>query len=48
MNTNYTNKDTKIIYAELSYKVNGICFAAHNKLGRFAKEKQDGDLIEKN
>jgi|SRR3989344_2082045 len=46
MDTNDTNKNTKIIYGELSYKVNGICFAVHNEMGRFAKEKQYGDLVE--
>ncbi|MDO8574283.1 MAG: GxxExxY protein [bacterium] len=45
MDTNYTNK-RKIIYPELSYLVNGICFDTHNAIGRFAREKQYCDLLE--
>ena len=37
----------KIIYKELSYKINGICFEVHDILGRFCKEKQYCDLFEK-
>lgn len=36
----------KIIYPKLSYKITGICFQAHNELGRFAKEKQYADRLE--
>jgi GxxExxY protein len=36
----------KIIYPELSYKINGILFTVHNQLGRFCNEKQYCDLIE--
>ena len=39
-------KSTKIIYPELSYKINGILFEVHNKLGRFCSEKQYNDTIE--
>ncbi len=38
MHTNNTNKNEKLVYPELSYLVNGICFEAHNTLGRYAKE----------
>ena len=37
----------RLIYPKLSYLVIGICFEAHNELGRFAREKQYGDYIEK-
>ena len=46
MDANETNKDTKIIYKDLSYKINGILFSVHNSLGRFYKEKQYADAIE--
>ncbi len=48
MSTNDTNStNSKIIYPELSYIVVGICFAVHNELERFSREKQYSDLIEK-
>ena len=43
MNANDANK---IIYKELSYKINGILFKVHNELGRFKKEKNYCDAIE--
>ncbi|MDP2648867.1 MAG: GxxExxY protein [bacterium] len=39
-----TNK--KILYPELSFAIVGACFDVHNELGRFAREKQYGDLLE--
>jgi GxxExxY protein len=36
----------KVIYPQLSYKINGILFAVHNELGQFCNEKQYCDLIE--
>ena len=37
---------TKILYPELSYKINGLCFQIEKKLGRFCREKQYGELLE--
>lgn len=42
-----TNKTAELLYPELSYKITGVCFAVHNELGSFAREKQYGDLLEK-
>ena len=36
-----------LFYPRLSYKLNGILFSAHNELGRYSREKQYGDFIEK-
>lgn len=45
MNTN--NKNNKLIHPELSYVITGICFDVHNELGRYSREKQYADEIEK-
>jgi len=47
MNANDTNNTNKLIHPELSYVITGICFNAHNDLGRYCREKQYGDEIEK-
>lgn len=36
----------KVIYKELSYKINGLLFEAHKKLGRYRNEKQYSDYLE--
>jgi GxxExxY protein len=35
-----------VIYKDLSYKITGLLFEAHNKLGRYKSEKEYGDFIE--
>lgn len=37
---------SKVIYPDLSYKVNGILFETHNDVGRYANEKQYSDRVE--
>jgi GxxExxY protein len=36
----------KLIYEDLTYKINGIIFSIHNNLGRFCNEKQYSDALE--
>jgi GxxExxY protein len=43
---NYKVDKQKVLYAEESFVINGACFYAQKKLGRFAKEKQFGDVLE--
>ena len=38
--------DDKVIYKELSYKINGLLFKAHKDLGRYRNEKQYADYFE--
>ncbi len=40
-----TNK-IELLYPKLSYKISGVLFKVHNKLGRFCREIQYGDLLE--
>jgi GxxExxY protein len=43
----YGKKKIDLLYENLTYKINGVLFATHNELGRFAREKQYADLVEK-
>ena len=47
INTNSIFDIGKLIYPELSYKINGILFQTHNELGRYSRERQYGNYIEK-
>ncbi|MDD5071951.1 MAG: GxxExxY protein [Patescibacteria group bacterium] len=38
--------ENKVIYKELSYKINGLLFKTHNDLGRYKNEKQYADYFE--
>lgn len=38
--------EEKVVHKELSYKVCGLLFYIHNKLGRFSKEKNYADALE--
>lgn len=45
MYPNAPNKK-KLVEKELSYKIVGILYNVHKKLGRFLREKQYGDVLE--
>ena len=36
----------KVIFPELSYKICGLCFEVHNRLGQFRSEKSYADALE--
>lgn len=38
---------SEIFHKELSYRINGLLFKIHNELGRYCREKQYGDALEK-
>jgi len=46
MHPNATNKK-RVFFKELSYKICGLCFKVHNKLGRFRNEQQYTDALER-
>lgn len=37
----------KILFPELSYKITGLCFRVHKEVGRFYRERQYADFLEK-
>ena len=39
--------EEKILYKDLSYRINGILFKVQNELGRYSREKQYGDSFQK-
>ncbi len=41
------NANGKIIFSQESYILTGLCFDVHNEKGRFAREKQYSDALEK-
>lgn len=43
---NESTNTYKLLYPELSYTLNGLCYAVHNEIGRFALEKQYCNLLE--
>jgi len=45
-NNEKTENNGKLIYEDLTYKINGILFSVHNKLGSYCNEKQICDAIE--
>lgn len=42
----HANDANKLIFPELSYKLTGIFFEIHNRLGRYCRERQYTDALE--
>ena len=47
MHPNIPNKKEGIVEKELSYMLGGVFFEIHNELGRFCRERQYSDMLEK-
>lgn len=45
-NGSIRKKDIKVLHPELSYRLTGICFSVHKRLGRFCREKQYAEALE--
>lgn len=43
----YPKKKISLLFQDETYKINGILFEIHREIGRFAREKQYADLLEK-
>lgn len=41
------NNKIEFLYGDLTYKINGVLIEVYKELGRYAREKQYADLIEK-
>ncbi len=41
-----TNTKNKLLFGDLSYRLNGLLFKVHKELGRYSREKQYSDLLE--
>lgn len=39
--------EERIVYSQLSYQLNGLLFDVHNELGKFGRERQYADALEK-
>lgn len=35
------------LYADLTFKINGVLFSAHNELGQYARERQYGEVVDR-
>jgi GxxExxY protein len=44
MKSESTNK--KLVHADLSYRIYGLCFAVHNAVGRYRNERTYADAVE--
>jgi len=46
LHPNNPNTVVKLLFPGLSYKLTGLCFKIHHRLGRFCSEKQYADALE--